>query len=116
MLDRLASPTRRNARRARWLVQRHPASAALWCGSMVAMAAATALSAPYEATLARWALWLALVAVCTSMVATARWVIARMTHIVALWEEDVPLHNDDGTSNLFALPARHRGQRARENA
>lgn len=113
MLDRLASPARRNARKARWLVQCHPLSVALWCGSVTLMATATAFPARHEATVARWGLMLALVAVCTCMVATARWVITRMTHIVALWEEDVPV--GDG-SNLYALPARHKGNRARENA
>lgn len=65
-----------------------------------------------NAQAARWALMLGLLATCFTTARLARHVVTRMAQIVALWEEDVPQH--EGVAGLYAVPNRHRGNRARE--
>lgn len=103
-LDQTTRPIRRSFTTTRWLLTRHRIIVLLWGAAVAAMATATTTG---NAPLARLALFAALVALTASMVTTARWVVTRMTQIVALWEEDVPLDDDD---NLYPL---HRGGRAR---
>lgn len=101
------------ATRARlcWAWQQHRDLLALWCLPVGLMAYATATDADH---VARWALLLGLFALLASCARIAKHVVTRLTQIVALWEEDVP--QAEGLARLYTIPARHKGDRAREQA
>lgn len=84
----------------------------LWALPLLLMVVATWQRSPQ---VGQWALLLGMVALLASVTRLARYVVTRMTQIVALWEEDVPA--TEGLARLYAMPdARHRGDRAKKDA
>lgn len=102
------STVRTAVARTRYATRVAPDAVLLWCSSLALLVFSTIANSPQTA---RWALWVAFVALLAAMVRTARWAVTRLTQIIALWEEDVPLPE---VRPLHAVG--HRGERARRNA
>lgn len=67
------------------------ASTMLWSSSFAALVWSTITD---DANLGRWAILVGLVALLVSTAWLARMVVRRLTQIVALWEEDVPMGSE----------------------
>jgi hypothetical protein len=100
--------TRKPLARLRWLARTHTLLLTMWLAAVGMLTWATVADHTHTA---RWALMLALVAMALSVARAAQWVVQRMVHIVALWEEDVPL---DNVMPLHSSGGEHRGDRARQ--
>lgn len=81
----------------------HPGPALMWVAAFVLLVWSTHYN---HEELGKWALWLSLVALFSSVVRVARWVVRRMTHITALWHDDVVQtdHRHDRPGQVAHLP------------
>jgi len=78
--------------RARVLIAQHPVVALLWLSSVTLLVVATIVETAHAES---WALFVAVVAAVSTCTAVARWVVTRMTGVIALWAEDVQLDDDE---------------------
>jgi hypothetical protein len=105
------SPTTTRVQHLLLALRRHRLYLLAWSVPFTLLALATV---QHDVHLGQWALLLGVVVALVCATRLARWVVRRVTQIVALWEEDVP--QAEGVARLYAVPARHRGSRSRDHA
>lgn len=93
-------PSSRTVRRH---VVEHVLPAVAWISSWLMLVVATITNSP---ELARWALWFVAVAVVLTAATLAHRVVNRLTQIISLWAEDVPLDDDDYDCDTIDLAHR----------